>query len=224
MKKLTYLACMLAVCSTMATAQSTSTTVTYKEGIQPALTLQVPSNASVTNITILQKLKEAGYYPQAPNVATWKVKKIDGFKVFNKVQLPDLNNQLLNLFFKVGPALDGDKKQSEVYLMLSKGDGTFISSETDAVTFAAAKKFLNNFVVGTDAFKNNQDMEIGQAGIASAEMQLNTLQNQEKEINNKIATLKGQLLNNQNDQKNQQAAIDDQKVKMEVMKAKVVKN
>ena len=147
MKKISALTLVLAGCVITATAQSTFTTITYKEKLQPALTIQLPNTTDVAQGTILQKLKETGYNPETKGMLFWKTNKLNDFYVFDNVQLPELNNQKLDMYFKVSKATSGDKEQSTVTLMVSKGYDNFVSPQTDTATFYAAQKFLDGFVV-----------------------------------------------------------------------------
>ena len=205
-------------------AQSTFTTITYKEKLQPALIIQLPNKTDISEGTILQKLKETGYSPQTKGMLFWKKNKSEDFYVFNNVQLPELNNRKLDMYFKVAPATDGNTNESTVYLMVSKGYDNFVSPVTDTATFNAAQKFLNGFVAGTDAFKNNVDISNQERNVADAEMKLADLVKDEKSIQDKIARLQADLLGNQNDQKNQQLEIDSQKTRLGLLKSKVAKN
>jgi len=154
----------------------------------------------------------------------WKTSKVEDFYVFTNVQLPESNNQELDMYFKVAKAENADKDNSTVYLMVSKGYDNFVSPQTDTATFYAAQKFLDGFVAGTDAFKHNVDIEVQQANVTNAEKKLSDLQKKEKDLSSKIAELQSDLVNNQNDQKNQRTEIESQKVRLEGLKAKTVNN
>ena len=210
MKKISALTLVLAGCVITATAQSTFTTITYKEKLQPALTIQLPNTTDVAQGTILQKLKETGYNPETKGMFFWKTNKLNDFYVFDNVQLPELNNQKLDMYFKVAKATSGDKEQSTVYLMVSKGYDNFVSPQTDTATFYAAQKFLDGFVVGTNTFKHNSDVGTQESNIASAEKKLGDLQKKEKDLSSKIAEL--------------QAEIASQKASLELLKAKPINN
>jgi hypothetical protein len=63
------------------------------------------------------------------------------FYVFDNVQLPELNNQKLDLYFKVAKATSGNKEQSTVYLMVSKGYDNFVSPKQILPLFMQQKNF-----------------------------------------------------------------------------------
>src|SRR5690242_16165944 len=110
MKKISTLTVVLAGCVITAAAQSSPTSITYKEKLQPALTIQLPNTTEIAQGTILQKLKETGYDPQTKGMLFWKTNKVNDFYVFNNVQLPELSNQKLDMYFKVDKATSGDKE------------------------------------------------------------------------------------------------------------------
>jgi hypothetical protein len=95
---------MLAAFVLTGVAQSSFTTITYKEKPQPALTIQLPNTTEVAQGTILQKLKETGYNPETTGMLFWKTSKVEDFYVFTNVQLPESNNQELDMYFKVAKA------------------------------------------------------------------------------------------------------------------------
>jgi len=138
MKKISTLITVLATCAITAAAQSSFTTISYKEKLQPALTIQLPNTQDVAKGTIFQKLKETGYNPETKGMFFWKTNKLDDFYTFDNVQLPELGNQKLDMYFKVAKSTSGEKEQSTVYLMVSKGYDNFVSPQTDTATFYAA--------------------------------------------------------------------------------------
>jgi len=206
-----------------ASSQATFTTITIDKKIQPGLVLELPNNTDVAENTILQKLKETGYNPETKGELFWKKNKLDGFYVFNGVVLAALNNQKLDMYFKVEPKSKTQKDKSTIYLLVSKGYDNFISPEVDTATFAAATEFLNGFVAGTASYRLNLDIEEQGNVVKNAEKKLTTLQQDDKELVGKIEALQADLRNKKNDQAMQIIEIANQKIKLEALKAKVVK-
>jgi hypothetical protein len=206
-----------------AVSQSTFTTTDFKGKSEPALIIQLPNTTEVAEGTILQKLKETGYQPQTKGAFFWKNNKINDFYVFKNVQLPELNNLKLDLYFKVAPALSKEKDQSSVSMMVSKGYDNFVSAEEDSLTFSAAQKFLNGFVGETTQFKNNMDIETLEKSLSGSEGKLTGLQKKESEINKRITELEAELVSNKQEQGVRQSEIQDQKTRLEVLRAKIVK-
>ena len=94
-----------------ASSQASFTTITINKNLQPGLVLQLPNNTDVAEGTILQKLKETGYSPETKGKLFWKKNKLDGFYVFNGVELSALNKQKLDMYFKVEQKSKSQKDQ-----------------------------------------------------------------------------------------------------------------
>jgi len=206
-----------------ALSQATFTTININKNLQPGLVLHLPNNTDVAEGTILQKLKETGYSPETKGKLFWKKNKLDGFYVFNGITLPALNNQKLDMYFKVEQESSSHKDQSIIYLIVSKGYDNFISPEVDSATFLAATDFLNGFVATTASYRLNLDIEEQGKVLKSAETKLINLQDDEKSLIKKIEGLQADLRNKKNDQVMQEKEIANQKIKLEALKVKVVK-
>ena len=205
-----------------ASSQAAFTTITINKNLQPGLLLQLPNNTDVAEGTILQKLKETGYSPETKGKLFWKKNKLDGFYVFNGVELAALNKQKLDMYFKVEPK-SKQKDQSIIYLLVSKGYDNFISPQSDTATFAAATAFLNGFVSGTASYRLNMDIEEQEKVVKSAEKKLANLQDDDKSLVKKIEELQADLRNKKTDQVMQEKEIENQKIKLQELKAKVAK-
>ena len=206
-----------------ASPQATFTTITIDKKIQPGLILELPNNTDAAENTILQKLKETGYNPETKGELFWKKNKLHGFYVFNGIVLAALNNQKLDMYFKVEPKSKTQKDKSTIYLLVSKGYDNFISPEVDTATFAAATAFLNGFVAGTASYRLNLDIDEQEKVVKNSQKKLNSLQEDDKDIVRKIDELQAGLRNNKNDQAMQEKEIANQKIKLEELKTRVVK-
>jgi len=214
---------LLSAASMTALSQASFTPITINKNLQPGLVLHLPNNTEVAEGTILQKLKETGYAPETTGKLFWKKNKLDGFYVFNGITLPALNNQKLDMYFKVERESKSQKDQSIIYLLVSKGYDNFISPEVDSVSFAAATEFLNGFVATTASFSLNLDIEEQEKVVKNAEKKLANLQDDEKSLAKKIEDFQADLQKKKNDQVMQEKEIANQKTKLEELKAKVVK-
>src|SRR4030095_820500 len=127
MKRQYMLLIVLAISIMSARAQSSYTTIQFKNSMQPALVLELPNTATEVEGTILQKLKQIGYNPETEGHLFWKKNKIDGFYFFDNVRLPSLSTQELDIYFKVLQKNNEEKNNSTLYLLVSSGNGTFAS-------------------------------------------------------------------------------------------------
>lgn len=203
----------------VAQAQSTHTTVTYNNTMQPALTLELQNNTEMTEGTILQKLKQTGYDPNTKGHLFWKTNKKEGFYIFDGVALPDLNSQKLDMYFKVVPKSTEDKTHSVIYLMVSKGYDNFVGPESDSVLWNSAQNFLNSFVDKTTAFTLETDIKSQEKTVKQSESRLIKYQDDEKGLNTKMEKLQQEIAANHSNQQKQQTDIEGQRKKLEQMKS-----
>lgn len=206
-----------------AAAQSSYSTITINKKMQPGLLLELPNSTDVAEGTLLQKLKETGYKPETSGAMFWKKNKQDGFYVFNGVTLPALNNQKLDLYFKIDRKSRSAKDQSLMYMLVSKGYDNFVSPDVDSATFLAATQFLNSFVGSNLSFSLQQEIEAQEKVVANAEKKLASLQDEEKALHKKIEQLQGDVLKKQTDLQLQNKEISNQKNILDALKAKVTK-
>jgi hypothetical protein len=219
MKKNIMLLTTLLAGSVVGQGQSTHTTVTYNNTMQPALTLELPNNTEMAEGTILQKLKQTGYDPNTKGHLFWKKDKKEGFYVFEGVSLPDLNNQKLDMYFKVVPKSNEDKANSVIYLMVSKGYDNFVSPEGDTALWNNAQNFLNSFIGRTTAFTLETDIKSQEIAVKGSESRLVKYQEDEKAMNGKMEKLRQEMAENHSNQQKQKTDIEDQRKKLEQMKA-----
>ena len=106
----------LATSMVAAQAQSSNTTIQYKNNMQPALVLELPNTTNDVEGTILEKLKQIGYNPETKGHLFWKKNKTDGFYVFNNVKLPSLSTQTLDMYFKVVQKNKEEKNKQNIVL------------------------------------------------------------------------------------------------------------
>jgi hypothetical protein len=206
-----------------AVAQSTYSTIAINKKMQPGLLLELPNNTDVAEGTLLQKLKETGYKPETSGAMFWKKNKQDGFYVFNGVTLPALNNQKLDLYFKIELKGKPAKDQSLMYMLVSKGYDNFVSPEVDSATFIAATEFLNSFVGSNLSFSLQQEIEAQEKVVANAEKKLNNIGDDEKALQKKIEQLQADLTSKRSDRDLQAKEIENQKRILEALRAKVTK-
>jgi hypothetical protein len=196
-----------------ARAQSSSTTIQFNDKMRPALVVELPNSTADAEGTILQKLKETGYNHETQGHLFWKKNKIDGFYVFNNVLLPSLSNQEMDMYFKVIQKNKEEKNSSNLYLLVSSGNENFASPEGDTTLWNSSKMFLNSFVEKTTAYSLEQNIKHQENTVKEFQDKLTALQNEEKDLAEKIRQ-------NQEDQKNQQLNIENHNKLLEDLKLK----
>ena len=199
--------------------QSSVTSVSYNKTDQPALMLELPYDESVSEDFIVTNLKKTGYNPETKGKLFWKQNKVNGFYVFKDVRFEGLDAPV-DLYFKVERIGRKSKDESVIYLLVTKGGESFVSSGSDEAVYNAAKKFLNGFVEQSAAFKLDLDIKEQEEAVKDAEKQQSKLENNEKDLIKKIKQLEEDLKNNKKDQEEQLKKIENEKKKLEELKEK----
>jgi hypothetical protein len=216
MKNLTALIALL-LAFTSATAQSIATKVNFNSGDRPALMLAVPYDQDIAEGAIVENLKKTGYDAETKGKLFWKQNKMHGYYTFKGVTL---NKQLVDLYFRVES--NGRKKENSViYLIVGKTEEFYVSEETDETTYQAARKFLNNFLSETAAFKLSKDIEDQEEELKLAQKKHAKLIDHEKELKKKIEDLEEDLKSNRNQQENQQKVVAKEEKKLGELKEKM---
>ena len=199
--------------------QATPTSVKYNKASRPALTLSLPYSEEIAEGTIVQKLKEIGYNPETKGALFWKKNTVDGYYVFKNVELRNMNRQLVDLYFKVERKGRKDKDQSVIYLLVGQGDDRFVSSETAPQVFEEATNFLNGFTGLSASYKLNVDVQSQEGTVKAAETKYARLQEEENNLLKKIKDLEETLRTNRQNQQNQVKVIENEKRKLEELRA-----
>jgi hypothetical protein len=194
--------------------------ISYNKTEQPALVLQLPHKEDIAENFILDNLKKTGYDVETKGKLFWKKNKLDGFYVFKGVMLPGANTPL-DMYFKVDKQSKKSKNASTVYLLSSRGGEIFISP-SDTFAYEASKKFLNNFVSESAAYKLNLDVDAQEKIVKDAENKLNKLVEDEKDMEKKIEQLQRDIKKNKDDQASQQQTIEAERKKLADLKAKAL--
>lgn len=221
MKKLFLFVIIVVLSGTLNTfGQSVYQQINFKEVLRPSLSLPLAYEAKIAEETILAKLKETGYKPEKSGNLFNKKNKQDGFYTFSGVQLPELANQKLDLYFRIDPISGNSDSRSSVSLMVSKGYENFVSPETDSATFSASEKFLNSFVGKTDVFHVNRQIEDQKKSIIVSEKKWKELRDKQEDANKKIAQLESDIKNWQQEELTQQQEVDKQRSQLKELETK----
>lgn len=218
MKSITTLSLFILWFSTTLFAQSIPYEVVYNKVKQPALRLDLPYTPNTSEDFIIQTLKRSGHDPESRTQLFWKQNKIDGFYVFKNLQLEGLQKPV-DLYFRVDQKSKRLKDQSIIYMLIAV-DNHFITSESDEKAYATAKQLLDSFTATSAAYKMELDVRNQEHEVKDAEVRLNKLQQEESELNKKMAQLQEELKRNKSSQTNQQMAIDSERRKLADLKTK----
>lgn len=201
-------------------SQSSASNLNFKNSLRPGLVLPLMYKTEIAEQTILAKLKETGYKPQTKGNIFNKKNKQEGFYVFTGVQLPELANEKLDLYFKVDPMDGNNSINSSISLLISKGYDNFVSAETDSATFGASERFLNSFVSETADFQMNKQIDEQKQTLADMESKWQKIRSEQDETRKKIAQLEANLKNMQQEEQTVQQEVDKQRSSLKDLEAK----
>jgi len=218
MKKLSFFF-LLAFVISNGFAQSTGTSVKFNKTNRPALMLLVPYTEEIAEGAIIQKLKEIGYQSETSGALFWKRNTVDGYYYFKNVVLQELPAPV-DLYFKIDRKSKKDKDQAYIYMMMTKGENNFVSSETEPAAYSAGNRFLNSFVDYSATYKMDVDIQTQEDAVKSAEKKYSKLQSDETDLENKIQKMQNDLKTNRQQQENQIKIIDAEKKKLEELRSK----
>ena len=205
----------LLLCAVIVHSQSSPANISFNKQDKYGLMLTLPYKETVAEGAILENLKKTGYDVETKGKFFWKQNTINGFHTFKNV---NLNNNLVDLYFKV----DQKRKRSEestIYLLVSKGEENFISS-ADTDVYEAAREFLDGFITHTAVHKLNLDIEVQENAVKDAEKKFTRLKDDEKDMEKKIERLQDDLKKNREQQGNQEKLIELEKKKLEDLKTR----
>ena len=144
---------------------------------------------------------------------------MDGYYYFKNVVLQELPAPV-DLYFKIDRKSKKDKAQAYIYMMMTKGENNFVSSETEPAAYSAGNRFLNSFVDYSATYKMDVDIQTQEDAVKSAEKKYSKLQTDETDLENKIQKMQNDLKTNRQQQENQIKIIDAEKKKLEELRSK----
>ena len=200
-------------------SQTLATSISFNKSNEPALMLELPYNQDVTEDFIIKNLKKTGYNPETKGSLFWKQNKVNGYYVFKGVMFEG-SKEVVDLYFRVEQKNRKEKDHSIIYLLIGKGEDNFISAESDEVTFSAGKKFLDNFIDQSAAYKLDLDIKAQENTVKSAEKKLTDLQDDEKSLNKKLEQLQNAIKKNKDELEAQQKVLENERRKLAALKEK----
>jgi peptidoglycan hydrolase CwlO-like protein len=105
-------------------------------------------------------------------------------------------------------------------MMVSKGDEQFVSSETEPSIFSSSTEFLNRFSEYGASYKMDVDIQNQDERLQAAQKKYTGLRDDESDYVKKIADLEQKLKNNREQQDTQLKVIEEEKRKLEELRAK----
>lgn len=197
-----------AVCS----AQAYEGTVEFDKKKQGAFMIDYPYSPEAVDNAIVKKMEKLGYKPKEEKGLFNKDK---GFKVFRSAFVTEAHPDKMDYIIKVDAKGRKSKDESVVSLILLK-DGNNAKAGFEAYDVERVKEFLKNLRPNIEAADLEIQIRDQEETIAKAEKKMRTLKSEKEELEKKLST-------NISDQESTQKDIDNQKLALEVLKGKRIR-
>ena len=209
MKKLAFLICMLSLGSAVK-AQSTVENVSYLKIDRQAVVNELPFSEKIIMGAIDEKMGQMGY----------KGKSTKGFTVYKGVRMAELGTGDYDLYFMADRKSRRNKDNSTLTLMLSTGNETFVTTQTDAGLISNAKKYLDSITTMIAAYDLEQQIIDQQDAVSKADKKYNNLIDEGQSLEKKRKNIESDIEDNKKNQTQQQSEIEKQKLILETLKSK----
>ncbi len=190
--------------------------IEYQKKDRQALVIYSQYPPDLVVDAIMQRMEQAGNKGKEDKAFLSKSSVLQ----FKNASIPEFNIRGVDMVFKVEPRNRKEKDESVVYLILMKGVDDFVTSASDPELIESSKNFLTSHKPRIEA--QNLEMEIGKQDemVRKEEKKLESMVQEQLEIEKKAKALQDKLLLNKKDQETQAALITNQKTILENMKGK----
>ena len=208
MKKILFFI-LLVVTYSDSVAQSRITTVEYQKMSRDAIANEIPFTQDIILEAILDTMQKMGY----------KGKDSKGFTVYIGVKLAAFGNDAYDLYFSAEKKSRKEKDVSMVTMMVSKGNGNFVTEITDPTLIQNAKIYLNNLQTIIALYDLQKKISEQEAVVSNATKKAAGLNDDANDLQKKKKKIEKEIEDNIKDRANQQAELEKQKQMLEALKA-----
>lgn len=216
--KILFISAALLLSSVIVFSQSQVGQIDFQKQTRPAIVCYCPYKADVTEGGIKKRMSQLGNKPKEKsflnNIAG------DGFIAFKGASLPDLQRDMLNVYFKVEKKGIKDHDDCVIYMVLATATDQFISYSENARLVENAKKFLDNMIPHVDAYGLDLQIAGQEDAIAKSSARLGGLTQDSIDLAKKRETIEFKLRQNAIDRQLQNGELDRQRRLLEAMKSK----
>ena len=176
----------------------------------PSIVTQVPVAPSITEEAIRDKLSQKGYIG----------KESKGVILYKGVRIPEISNELVDLYLKVERKSRKDKDESLVYVTVSKGYENYVTPVNDSATVNRVISFSANFLPWAEALALEKDIKDQEDRLKSAEKKYNDLLSDGDGLQKKLTKLQQDIEENKSSVQKQKSEVETQRKALEILKSK----
>lgn len=196
---------------TKAQAVATEGKVEHTKGDKIAAVLELPYPVEEVEEVIKDYMAKKGV----------KSDRAKGFEIFRSARFKEEDIELQDLHFKVERKSRREKDITRVYLLVGRPNENLASRHVlDRYKVEEAKEFLNKVVPSVESHHLNRQIASQDEAVRKADKKMQTLLEDQKDLEEKILALQKKLEQNKLDQQKQTEALTKEKNVLDAMKAR----
>jgi hypothetical protein len=209
MKKQIYTLLVCLLITLAAGAQSFGELEWQKKKI-PAMVMELPYTASVTEDAIRQKFSQMGY----------SAKESKGVYTYKAVRIPEISEETLDILLRVERKSRKEKDESNVYFIVSRGNENYVKNTDDAVLIAKIKQYCLGFIPLAEAQALEVEIKDQEDKVKSNEKKLRDYEDESGSLEKRLKKLQDDIEDNKKNIEKQKVEVENQKKALDVLKAK----
>jgi valyl-tRNA synthetase len=176
----------------------------------PAMILEVPYTASVTEDAIRQKFSQMGY----------SAKESKGVYTYKAVRIPEIQDETFDVLLKVDRKSRKEKDESNIYFVVARGAENFVKSTDDPVLIAKIKQYVLGFIPLAEAQALEVEIKDQEDKVKSNEKKLKDYEDESGSLERKKKKLEDDIEENKKNIEKQKGEVENQRKALDVLRAK----
>jgi hypothetical protein len=176
----------------------------------PAVVMEIPQTASVTQDAITKKLVQLGY----------NGKETKGVVVYKGIRIPEISTELLDIYLSVDRKSRKTKDACTVYFSVSGAPGSYVKAGDDPILLQKINAYVNNFPVWAEAEALEREIKAQEDKFKSAEKKASDLQNESENLQKRLKKLNEDIEQNKQDIEKQKTEVENQRKALDILRSK----
>ena len=176
----------------------------------PAVIIEVPQKASVTEDAIRKKLTQLGY----------NAKESKGAYLYKGIRIADISSETFDVLLKVERKSRKEKDECIVYFAVSRGNENYIKADDDVIVTGNIKRYSLNFLPWAEAAALEEEIAGQEDKVKSVEKKLNDYTDESESLQKKLKKVQDDIEENKRNIEKQKTEVENQKKALDVLRAK----
>lgn len=176
----------------------------------PAMILEVPYAASVTEDAIRQKFSQMGY----------SAKESKGVYTYKAVRIPEISDETFDVLLKVERKSRKEKDESNVYFIISRGYENYVKGTDDPVFISKIKQYCLGFIPLAEAQALEVEIKDQEDKVKSNEKKLRDYEDESGSLERKMKKLQDDIEENKKNIEKQKGEVENQKKALDILRAR----